>query len=190
MALLLSACGGGGGSDLPSHTANPAPPPVTQTTSVTLVHGLGYVCWLQGTSPENIWCWASEQAAIDNGDAGQVGLTDLNPVLLYSAPGTTTFTAYDHGLCYFSSCIGSQLSTVNVWQETRDCDITSADTLHCAGEANPDLTFPGITLSRIEHSPTYLNVRRTCEFRNTPEPHIFSEGASGRPPALSFGGAA
>lgn len=156
----LTACGS---STSPAGSASVADPILTpaQTKSVTLIHGLGFLCWLDGTSPERIWCWASEQAALDNGDAGRIGLTGLSPVLFYTAPGTTVFQAYDHGICYAGICLGQTTSIASVSYETVTCSVTAADTLHCEDETNKDLTFSGMTFARIEHSPTYKRVRRS-----------------------------
>lgn len=166
--LLLTACGSSGGGSAPSSARDSNPVPAAPVTKdLTLVHGLGFVCWLDGASPERIWCWASEQAALDNGDAGRIGLTNLSPSLLYTAPGVTTFSAYDHGVCYFDTCLGNTSSTTNVTTETVTCAVTSADTLECPGEANHTLTFAGMTFADADipakaHSPTYWHVRRTC----------------------------
>ncbi len=168
---MYVACNGGSGSN--SNVAAGAPFVPGATKQMTLRHGLGYVCWVSDDSTE-LWCWASEQAAIDNGDAGQAGITSLTPTLVTrSFPGTAiTFMPYEHGMCYRDQsnnmiCVGNTSSTANTADSTPSCIVTAIDALHCPGEANADLTFTGLTFSRIQHTPTYLRVRRTCSVHFT-----------------------
>lgn len=180
--FALTGCGGGGGggSTAVSRDTNPNPPAPVVIQMDSVWQGLGYLCWLQGQIPERIWCWASEQAALDNGDAGQaIGATDLNPILMYTAPGTTGFTAYDHGVCFFNTCIGNTNSgTANVQHySVPGCTVSPADTLTCPalGNQHPVLTFQGMTFSsfripllykqdpfRRYHTPMYLLIKKVC----------------------------
>lgn len=153
--LALSACASGSG-DSPTAKATPGvTPPVTK--QITFTHGLGFVCWFS-ENPVMLWCWASEQAALDNGDAPRVGITSLVPVLLWTQPSTSNeFLVYDHGLCFgvlqpngggtLQTCVGNTASgTVNVWTETVDCFVTGSDSVTCGSEANQNLTFAGLNL--------------------------------------------
>ncbi len=167
--LIQIACApAGSGAD---SAAAAAPFVPGSTKQMTFQHGLGFLCWLSDNNKE-LWCWASEQAALDNGDAGLAGLTSLTPKLVYVAgnpAATVVVTIYDHAICHQSSnlgdysCEGSTLSGIaNVYTEAPDCATVTTDSVHCPGEANADLTFSGLTLSYLKHSPTWFHVRRSC----------------------------
>lgn len=161
-------------SAAPVAAAAPVIPPAVQSTKVMILrHGLGFICWLRPLSVE-VWCWPSEQAALNDGNAGRIGLTSLAPKLIYSDPtsATTNLLLFDHGVCAGGNCLGDILSgTTSTYEETLTCDITSPESVHCAGPANPDLTFPGESFSFLgpdvkvrhyPHSRQYYAVRRTA----------------------------
>ena len=177
LALLLTGCGGSGGGAVPPSSPAALPPAGPQTKVLTLYHGLGFVCAV-GTAGDRLWCWASEDAAITDGNAGLVGLSSTSPTIVATNCTGCIASAelHDSEIEYCTtggSCgifvIGNSSSTVNVYTEQVTCDIITSDSVNCPGEAVPLLSFPGDTLSRneprghdIKHTPTYKNVRKTA----------------------------
>lgn len=158
-AYLLTGCG----QATPVVDAALSPPASgPQTAQVTLVHGSGFVCTVRDLL---VYCWASEAAAVSNGDAAWLGLTSVVPKLIHTSPlGTvTTLIPYDHGIQVIQngSLFGygnTAAQTTATYSETVTCNVVSPAELLCP-EATPSLLFT----RRDLHSPTYVKVRHTAE---------------------------
>lgn len=162
MLFVCSACGSGGSS--PGATAA-APVPPAQPQTLTLSHGLGFVCTIWDGN--KVYCWASQELAVTNGDAGKVGLTSTTPKLMFtSGSDQNTLILYDHGI-YINAggsilCLGGDNAAGTLNTYTSECTIDSTDSATCPNDAvsEPTFAWSDIRIQHYPHSPTWYAVRR------------------------------
>lgn len=122
LALLLSACGGGG-SSAPS-VSNPVLVPLlpgTQQVQLTFTHGSSWSCYLDVQSAKSVlYCWGTQSdmgltaqpqpVASVNRAAGIANLTVMNESLCFETTGHTPYDQQGSGLSTY--CFGRP-NTVN-----------------------------------------------------------------------------
>lgn len=172
ITAMYVACDQGGSRTSGASTAAPSPTttPQAQTVQLTLLHGSGFVCWITPDGTQ-LWCWASETDLSTTPYAVAMGLTATPQLIVTAVPGyTVKVTLRNEGIIYAydssgaSNVLGTNAGTDATYTEQATCTVLSTNSVHCTGEDNPNLTFSGLSqpLSRIEHTPTYRRVRRSC----------------------------
>ncbi len=166
---LLTGCG----AKNPAEDIEAAP---QATRQLELMHGIGFICRSpNGTLEPRLYCWATDQASLNNGDAAFIGVTSLAPqVIAEPAGGIITIHIKNQGVCWVGpggvtgGCFGDVSGTDQTHAEAVTCDVTGRDSLACPAA----LTFPGDVFTsyfpydpRTKHYPhsfEYYQVRKTA----------------------------